>query len=494
MENKAETQMAQTSYEKLVYDIWSKILNHQSFGIDDGFFDVGGTSLGALEVISQLNQSFELDIDDFFASPTIRDIAGSLQENPEAMKKHFREVLAFSPLKTVDQKAMETYQMTYKEMGPVQNNNDQYKDILLLGATGFLGVYLLHEILLQSTAKVTLLIRPKPNAESALEKKYDYYFGSGSFDKYKDRIQIVQGDLVKDQMGLEKESYERLANRIDAVINSAALVKHMGKNAEFTSVNVDTVGNIITFAKSGCKKDIHHMSTIGVAYGDQRQSQDTLFTEYTEQINYPLNNQYLSSKYQAEQLIIGARESDTNTTLYRMNGILFDSKTGKYQENMEQSTAYIFYRALYKLGLIPKEIQRPMDISNVDMVSKAVISLMLSNQNKNQIHHVFNPKPLMIQDILEKMRGNRLGKTFEALSVDDIYEAYQKADDTQKRYYQEIAFQCEIMGSIGKNELNVCVEKTNYILEHLGFKWNDIETETLGKACDEAILKGFDKA
>ena len=60
-----------------------------------------------------------------------------------------------------------------------------------------------------------------------------------------------------------------------------------------------------------------------------------------------------------------------------MSGILFDSKTGKYQRNINESTAYIYYRNLYKLGIIPADIRRKMDISCIDKISEAVIKLVL---------------------------------------------------------------------------------------------------------------------
>lgn len=491
MDDKEVKQLPKTSYQRIVYAIWEKVLKHKIFGIDDGFFEVGGTSLGAIEVISKINEMFELDIDDFFANPTIRNIADNLQENPEAMKKHFKEVLQFRNLKRINNEEWKNYELKYNKINDIQKNENQYQQILLLGATGFLGVYLLHEVLLQTKAQVVLIIRHKPNVELRLQDRFAYYFGTGTFEQYSDRIQIVKGDLVKENMGLSSQVYDALSQSIDVIINSAALVKHMGENNEFKSVNVDVVERIIKFAANGCKKSIHHMSTIGIAYGDQGKNDQTLFTEYDETINYPLNNQYLSSKYQAEQLILKARDKNIDGTIYRMNGILFDSENGKYQQNMVQSTAYIFYRALYKLGVIPKNIQRPMDISNVDKVSKAIICLMLSNQNENQIYHVFNPNSLMIEDILKMMRGNKLNVPLTEMSIDESYDYYLKADSLKKKYFQEIAFQCEIMGSIGKNELNICMEKTKFILERLKFKWNFIETDSIQKAIKQAKKEGF---
>ena len=41
----------------------------------------------------------------------------------------------------------------------------------------------------------------------------------------------------------------------------------MGENSEFEAVNIEIIKNLIDFAEKGRKKDIHHMSTIGIIYG-----------------------------------------------------------------------------------------------------------------------------------------------------------------------------------------------------------------------------------
>lgn len=483
-------ELPDSPYQIIIADIWERILKHREFGIDDDFFGVGGTSLGAIGVITELNESFEMDMDDIFANMTIRNIADCLRENPEAMKQNFKNILHFNPLKSIDPEEWNHYQAEYKKVTEVKRQSDKYHQVMVLGATGFLGIYLLHELLVQTDVSAVLLIRDTKDGGSRVEKQYEYYFGQGSYAQYQDRIQVVTGDLAQPEMGLAAETYQSLQQSVDAVINSAALVKHMGKNDDFTSVNIKTVETILEFAAAGCKKVIHHMSTIGIAYGDQGENERTLFTEYDEQIDHQLNNQYLSSKYQAEQKLIEARVRGIDSTIYRMSGILFDSTTGKYQQNMEQSTAYVFYRALFKLGIIPKEIERPMDISNVDMVSKAIIRLMFCNQNTNQIYHVINPKAIPIADILKMMRGDHSDIQLTEMSVDDVFTYYQ-TDQIPKSYFHELAFQCEIISSIGKNQFHICMEKTTRILEQLDFSWNLVDTEVIQSACKEAKREGF---
>ncbi|WP_054741829.1 SDR family oxidoreductase [Cellulosilyticum ruminicola] len=344
--------LPETPYENIVYSIWKRILGHNEFGIDDDFFEAGGNSMKALEVISELNEKFEFDINDFFGTPNIRSIAKGLHENPEAMKARLKDVLEFRESKVKDINEWQKYEASYQAIVDIKKEIDAYQHILVLGATGFLGVYLLREILIQSKAKVTVLIRGK--GIERLQHQYNNFFGEGAFEKEINRIQVVNGDLTKNYMGLSEEDFKKLSENIDAIVNSAALVKHMGKNAEFETVNINIVKNIIELAAIGRKKVIHHMSTLGITYGEQGESKKSLFTEYDETVHHELTNQYLHSKYEAEQILFKARNQGIESTIYRMNGILFDSMTGKYQENMAQSTNYVFYRNLYKLGIIQR--------------------------------------------------------------------------------------------------------------------------------------------
>ena len=151
----------------------------------------------------------------------------------------------------------------------------------------------------------------------------------------------------------------------------------MGENSEFEAVNIEIIKNLIDFAEKGRKKDIHHMSTIGIIHGTKMNQERTIFTEYDDITEEGLTNQYFLSKEKAERLLFEARKRGIQSNIYRMSGILFDYKTGKYQRNINESTAYIYYRNLYKLGIIPADIRRKMDISCIDKISEAVIKLVL---------------------------------------------------------------------------------------------------------------------
>lgn len=465
-------------YQKIVYDIWKEKLHGVEFDIDDNFFDLGGSSLQAIDIIGELSESFQVDVPQFFASPTVRNIAANLTEDVDSMKRRFSQVFRFEELQRVSAKEQEEYRKKYLQINNVEEQNSKYKNILLLGATGFLGIYLLNQILLKSTANIFLIVRAKTmeQAQDRICKQYEYYFGKESYEENIQRIKFLVGDLTKDKLGLAEREYDDLADVVDAIINSAALVKHMGRNSEFEAINVKIVDNLISFAEKGRTKFIHHMSTIGIIYGAEMGKEKTIFTEYDETIAEGVTNQYLLSKLKAEQMLIKARERGIKSNIYRMSGILFDSKSGKYQRNIDESTAYIYYRNLYKLGIIPIEIKRKMDISCVDKISEAVVSLILLKGDSNEVYHVINPNGLLIRETLNLVREceRKNEKVLQELSVEEIYDYYKRADIKEKKLFKQLIFECEIVNDIGRCNVNIGVDKTIYVLKQIGFQWAPI--------------------
>lgn len=290
--------------------------------------------------------------------------------------------------------------------------------------------------------------------------------------------------MTLDMFGLTENEYKELANHIEAIINSAALVKHMGKNSEFELINVKIVENIVDFAKNGINKDIHHMSTIGIVYGANMEKSKTIFTEYDESTLDGLENQYLRSKVKAEKVLKNAKNQGVQSSIYRMSGILFDSKTGKYQINVNESSAYIYYRNLYRLRIVPSEIQRKMDISCVDKISEAVVKLILSDDSSNDVYHVINPNGLTIKEILNCFKDceNNKDIIMKELSVEEIYNYYKKTDTKEQELFKQLVFECEIVNDIGKCDLNIGVDRTIFILEQLGFKWEKVGREEIIRA------------
>ncbi|MDF5727495.1 MAG: amino acid adenylation domain-containing protein, partial [Rhizonema sp. PD38] len=85
-------EMPQTKVEKLIADVWQKVLLLEKVGLDDNFFDVGGTSLRLVQVWDKLQITFSKKISmvEMFQHPTIKALgqylSGQEFQTPDALK------------------------------------------------------------------------------------------------------------------------------------------------------------------------------------------------------------------------------------------------------------------------------------------------------------------------------------------------------------------------------------------------------------------------
>lgn len=73
--------------ELIIRNIWREVLDLEAFGIDDNFFDLGGQSVQAAQVISRLESVFGIKVTfrQFFAAPTVSELAALLVLPPNAI-------------------------------------------------------------------------------------------------------------------------------------------------------------------------------------------------------------------------------------------------------------------------------------------------------------------------------------------------------------------------------------------------------------------------
>lgn len=111
------------------------------------------------------------------------------------------------------------------------------KRLLLTGATGFLGKPLLEKILraVPEIDRIYLLIRADKNANPQ-ERFEREVLGSGAFNRLREewglqfesrirkKVQVLEGDISQDRLGLSEADYAELIAHVQIVINSAAVV------------------------------------------------------------------------------------------------------------------------------------------------------------------------------------------------------------------------------------------------------------------------------
>ena len=140
--------------------------------------------------------------------------------------------------------------------------------ILLTGATGFFGSHALEEILRSTRTRVDCLVRAE-SAESARTRLIQTLANFGiPVDESFGRVRAIPGDLDRVQFGLSNAEYARLAEEVDSIIHSGALVDFVRGYQAVRRTNVDGTREVLRFATTARVKAVHHVSSVAVFEAD----------------------------------------------------------------------------------------------------------------------------------------------------------------------------------------------------------------------------------
>ncbi|MGM9979480.1 MAG: amino acid adenylation domain-containing protein [Clostridium sp.] len=467
--------------ESMIINVWEEVLGINNIGINNNFFDLGGNSIKAIQVVSKLKETFDVNINQLFEFQTVKDLANNIGYKKDTILQT-SERLDYL-LNDVQ------YDYDSNELAMYKNNSEKYKDIdlseiiiykniLLTGSTGYLGAYILKDLLEETDSNVYMLVRGK-DYDSAKEKVYDnfgFYFGKDLIKSYEDRIFIINGDLCADKFGLDDEKYSKLSNEIDCIINSAANIKYYGDYNEISNINVNGVCRLGEFALENKHKDFNQISTISIGMGNVKDKKTVLFTENDVNVGQNIENYYVKSKFEAEKYLQTLKDKGINVNIFRVGSLMFNSKNGVFQKNIDNNNFYKILKSTIKLGIVPELKELKIDFSYVDYVSKGVVSLFNKKKLLNETYHLYNSKLTNISQFIQFL--NTIGYEIATVSISDyiniLFEKYKK--DELRDYIDYL------LNTISTNKDNLTKfdlrqEKTNAILSCLSFEWKEFTIE-----------------
>nr|WP_283657092.1 SDR family oxidoreductase [Paenibacillus sp. RC343] len=474
-----------------IQKVWQEILGIESIGIDEHFFRLGGNSIKAIQVVSRLALDFEVGINDIFQYPTIRALADNIKYSKDRLKQFvyaLREVAASGEngVPGVVWKMRESLK-EYRKKNQGYENIDlseraDYRNVLLVGGTGYLGIHILFQLLQNTEYKVYVPVRGTSDDE-ALERlwaKLKFHFGLelDGEKAWEDRVCVFCGDLTQDYFGLSRERYEDLAGSIDAIINSAANVKHFGHYSEFQAVNVEGNERLIKFAGTGKKKTYNFVSTTSVGSGWIEDQSSIMFTEYDCNVEQSSDNYYVMTKLEAEKEIVRAREEGLDSNVFRVGNLVFDSNSGIFQENISDNAFYSLVKSMIKLGRLPAIQDKTMNFSFVDEVAKAVVLLFDRKNLINETYHLFNSHQVSMISFAKLLKQADIN--VKPMPVEDFTEyMFEKYDEpeTAQEVARILVHSNVFFEGASKTLFMTMNKKTDGILQELGFEWSRLDSQ-----------------
>ena len=273
------------------------------------------------------------------------------------------------------------------DLGRARERPGAADDVLLTGATGFLGAFVLQALLERSEARVRCLVRAgsAPEAQQRLAAALEKY---GLADAQLDgRVEVLPGDVSLPGAGLAPDTYDAVANGVDAIVHSAARVHWLAPFEELAGPNADGTRRMLELAACGRPKMMHHVSSIGVfPYRPDVPVLEDSDIDHDE----PLFGGYVQTKWVAEKLVERAGELGVPVRTYRPGTLVGSSRTGHF------SRASFLDRLLIgsaQFGSSPI-LAKAIEMTPVDYCAEGIAALVQDPDAGSGVFHLTNPAPV----------------------------------------------------------------------------------------------------
>ncbi len=372
--------------EREVVEAFQKILSLDRVGMDDPFFEIGGDSLSATRLASRLSDTYnlQLNVGEILEEPTPAGVASRLA----AFRKQggMASALQWTPEALAQEGRLDpAVQMEGMPAAEVV----QPDHVLVTGATGYLGAFLVDRLLDEPGQHVTCVVRAADDeaAWRRLEETLRMFL-IWRPEKY-DRLHVVKGDISKPRLGLEEATYARLAGEIGAIYHSAALVNFIYPYSVLRTPNVLGTEAVLALACTTRRKAVHYISTVDVLLGAKvaRPFVED-HTALTDPVQTPEG--YGLSKWVAEKLIRDADARGIPVTVFRPGLIMGHTQTGATQTN---NYLFVGLKGYLELGILPED-KRYFDAVPVDFAAGAIAHISRQSTAMGKIFHLWHTEPV----------------------------------------------------------------------------------------------------
>ncbi|WTO33881.1 thioester reductase domain-containing protein [Streptomyces achromogenes] len=382
-----------------------------TIGPDQPLSALGLDSLTSVELRNRLGDTVGTRLPGslIYDHPTPRSLAGHLLDvalrGPDALDTSSRPAVDFAAEVRLADDIRPAQEVVRAVADPAE--------VLLTGATGFLGAFLLRDLMRDTRATVHCLLRGADESEALerLRANMEWYHLWDEVDPA--RLRIVVGDLARPGLGLAPAEFDRLARVADVVYHAGAQVHWLRPYAELRAANVDGTAEILRLAARHRTVPVHHVSSVGVFPGPVTEGEPVRETDPTGPPE-ALSTGYVQSKWVAEQIVGLARERGLPVSVYRVDVICGDQVNGACQT---ADFVWLSLKGLVQAEAVPAGLSAAVHPVPADYVSEAVLTLSRAPGAAGGTFHLSNGSSLHFGEFVDHLRAT--GYRLDELGWDD---------------------------------------------------------------------------
>lgn len=459
----SEYQEPANDTERVFCDIFADILQMDKVGATDNFFELGGTSLIVTRVIIEADKvGMHVAYGDVFANPTPRQLAilvsgetGQTNTNNEVDDFDYDNIN-----KTLESNTLEAFK---------SGQTQPLGHVLLTGATGYLGIHILKELIESDAEDICCLVRGKDidAAEHRLKTLLFYYFEETYDELFGNRLHIILGDVTDDLTTIVK-------TKINTVFNCAAVVKHFSEGTEIEDVNIGGAQRCVDFCLATGARLVHisTASTRGLSVNGVP-APDSVYTEQELFMGQYLGNQYIYSKYIAERIILQTISTQgLSAKIMRVGNLSARSTDGEFQANFATNSFMGRIKVYNMLGCFPYSLyEKRVEFSPINEVAHAII-LLSRTPKECCVFHPYNDHTQFLGDVLF---GLKILDTDIRLVEKEEYDAAMEAagnDPAKAKALSSLLAYQDMAHGMKASDVNRSNSYTMQVLFRLGFRWS----------------------
>ncbi len=498
-QKKADYVAPATKTEEDFCNIFGSVLDIERVSAEDDFFEIGGSSILAMKVVIAAEKAgYKIVYNDVFTYTTPKAMAEFLGDTSEKTIK--TEAPAVYGDWTPPITGRDGYDYTKIHELLSKNTLEAFRngelntigDVLLLGATGYLGSHVLRELIENYDGEIYCFVRPgkEQSGEQRLKSTLRHYFDYDYEWLFGSRLNVIEGDAT-DPSALA--AFEAPRGGMTA-INCAASVKHFAKGNEIDRVNVESVKNLTSWCENNNARLVH-IST-GSIMGSRENGLPPVSYKFTENVLYAgqeLNsNQYIHSKFMAERHIYEeVIERGLKATVCRVGNLAPRFEDGEFQINYATNNYMRSLNAYKTIGLISYDaLNVQTEFSPIDYVAKAALALA-KTPDDCVCFQPLNPHRPLMGDVIRSM--NDIGCNIRGGENEEVAEALNTAladENKSSTVGSLIAYNSgDSIQMIGLESLDN--DYTSRVLERLGFSWPETDSEYIRRFLKKLDEKGF---